>query len=168
MQMELQWTSYVAIVTGGIGAITGIAGSTMGYIAYRRSNQIKKSDRRLDLHSRRNDIESAYNELLDILPRAREAHRSITHPPGVSSSPKMDRFDTQLQQDGAVAGRMNVQLRSEGDDYSSMSLQELEDVLVRLDRIKHQLDSLVTKYRASIQEDQQRGRELRALTLGHT
>lgn len=40
---------YTGAITGVIGAISGIAGSVLGYIAYRRSDQLKALDLRLEL-----------------------------------------------------------------------------------------------------------------------
>jgi len=38
------WTDYVGAVAGVVGMLTGIFGAIMGYIGYRRSNQIKALD----------------------------------------------------------------------------------------------------------------------------
>ncbi|RMD18436.1 hypothetical protein EA837_03210, partial [Klebsiella pneumoniae] len=43
------WTDYVGVVTGLVGMMTGISGAVMGYLGYRRSNQIKALDLRLAL-----------------------------------------------------------------------------------------------------------------------
>jgi hypothetical protein len=45
---EPHCTGYVGIATGIVGSITGIAGEIMGYVSYRRSNNIKALDVRLE------------------------------------------------------------------------------------------------------------------------
>lgn len=41
--------SYVGMVTGVIGAVTGVAGGILGYIGYRKTNEIKSLDLRIEL-----------------------------------------------------------------------------------------------------------------------
>ena len=43
------WTSYVGMVADIVGAITGISGAIMGYISYRKSNEIESLGLRLEL-----------------------------------------------------------------------------------------------------------------------
>ena len=162
MQIESHWKSYVAIVTGSIGAITGIAGSIMGYIAYRRSNEIKKSDRRLDLHRLRNAAHITDTELSDILSRALLSRQSILNARGLFHSSMMERYRTEFEKDSERTRELSTQIPPEDVDYNSMSLQELEQEWVRLDRTKGRIDDLISKYRASIQRDDEDVKELRA------
>ena len=48
--------SIIGAVTGLIGGITGIAGLVVGYIGYRRSQQIKALDLRLELRKQVSDL----------------------------------------------------------------------------------------------------------------
>src|SRR6266508_6461106 len=48
--------SIIRAVTGLIGGITGIAGLVVGYIGYRRSQQIKALDLRLELRKQVSDL----------------------------------------------------------------------------------------------------------------
>ena len=153
MQIEPHWANYVAIVTGIIGAITGIAGSIMGYIAYRRSNEIKKSDRRLDLHKLRNDAHIAGTELLDLLSKALKSRKTIMNARGLFHSSIMQQYTSEHRRDLKRATELSRQIPAEDVDYDLMSLQQLEQELVGLDRIKGEIDHLISKYRASIDQD---------------
>ena len=47
------------------------------------------------------------------------------------------------------------QVPPEDVNYNSMSLKQLEQKVVRLDRIKREIDELVSKYQDSIRDDEQ-------------
>ena len=153
MQIEPHWMSYVAIATGIIGAITGIAGSIMGYIAYRRSNEIKRSDRRLNLHKLRNDVDIAGATLHDLLPEALESRKMMMHARGILHTGAMRRYTDEHTMDLKRATELSSRIPPEDVNYDSMSLQQLEQALVQLDRTKGQVNRLIDKYRDSIRED---------------
>ena len=158
MKIEPQWTSYVAIVTGIIGALTGIAGSLMGYIAYRRSNEIKNSDRRLTLHRLRNDSHFAATKLLDLLPKALKLRQLELNRRGMFQSGAMIRYTEEHARDSKRVAELSEQVPPEDVNYDSMSLRQLEQQVVRLDRIKREIDELICMYRDSIRiDEQQRG-----------
>ena len=142
-------------MTGIIGAFTGIAGSIMGYIAYRRSNEINKSDRRLDLHQLRNVIDFTARKLLEIFPQALQSRRSILSARGLLNSSLTKNYSAEHSKDGVRAKELSSQIPPEDIDYDSMSLKQLEQERVRLDRLKIEIDALLGKYQNSIQEDQQ-------------
>ena len=153
MQIETHWMNYVAIVTGIIGAITGIAGSIMGYIAYRRSNEIKKSDRRIDLHKLRNDAQIADTELSDILSKALLSRKSTMNGRGLLHSSLVRDYVAEHAKDLKHAKELSGEIPLEDVDYDSLSLKQLEQERVHLDRTKGSIDHLIRKYEDSIQED---------------
>jgi hypothetical protein len=81
--MESNLASYVGMVTGIIGALTGIAGSIMGYIAYHHSNEIKKSDRLLELEKLRNAVHVAAVGLIELMPKALASRKAVMNAGGV-------------------------------------------------------------------------------------
>lgn len=146
--------NYVAIGTGIIGALTGIAGSVMGYIAYRRANEIKKSDRRLDVHELRNGAQFAAKELHEVLPKALKSRKRLMTFRGLYQSGAMEVYKTEHTKDLDFAKDLIGQIPAEDTDFDSMNLQQLEQEWVRLDRIKSQVDQLLGKYQDSLQQDQ--------------
>ena len=146
----------VAIVTAIIGAITGIAGSIMGYVAYRRSNEIKKSDRRLDLHELTTDAQLAADGLLETLRQALKSRREGLSARGILHSSFMAQFATQHEEDSKRATELLNQIPTvaEDVDYDSMSLRQLEQEFARIYKIKGKIDQLNGKYRDSIEQDQ--------------
>ena len=161
MQPEPHWANYVAIVTGIIGAFAGIAGSIMGYIAYRRSNEIKRSDRRLDLKKLRNDVHFAAKGLNDLLPKALLSRQQVVHARGLLGSSIIEVFKVDHTTDLNRSRELSVQIPPEDIDYDSMPLRQLEEELVRIDRIKTEIDELLAKYQDSIQQDSELLREQR-------
>ena len=150
MQPEPQFTNYLAIVTGIIGTITGIAGLIMGYIAYRRSNEIKKSDRRLDVHKLRNDVHFAAKELLELLPKALLSHKEALSARGLLRSSIMEVYEAEHTKDLNHAKELSNQIPPEDTNYDSMNQQPLEQELVRLDRIRIEINGLLAKYQDSM------------------
>ncbi len=46
---EPHWMGYIGMVTGIVGAFTGIADAIMGYLSYKKSSSLKSLDLRLEL-----------------------------------------------------------------------------------------------------------------------
>ena len=142
------------IVTGAIGAITGVIGLIMAYRAYRRSNEIKKSDRRLTLHSIGNEVRIAANELRnDLLPGALTMRHALMEACGRSHSGLMQVYLREHEEDSKHALELSKRIPSEDLEYNSMSLQELEQELVGLDKLNGSINQLGNKYRSQIQQD---------------
>jgi hypothetical protein len=62
--------------TGYVGMVTGLIGATMGFIAYRRSNQIKALDLRIQL---RKDLTSGHESIATLRDLTNRADRSRRH-----------------------------------------------------------------------------------------
>ena len=70
----------IGAVTGIIGAITGSAALVLAWISYRRSQQIKALDLRLELRKQVSDVRAAVEELPDLLERSRASRISFLPP----------------------------------------------------------------------------------------
>lgn len=123
--MNQLFVSYVGIVTGVIGAITGIAGAIMGFIAYRRSNEIKRSDRRLDLNKERNAAHLAVVGLVDLLAEALESRKNIMAARGAYRSGAMVKYQTAYGADSMRVRDLARQVPPADTDFSSMSLEQV-------------------------------------------
>ena len=147
MQPEPHWMNYVAIATG-------IFGSIVGYIAYRRTNEIKKSDRRLNVHKVRNDVHFAAKGLHELLPKALKSRKRVMNFRGLYQSGAMEVYRDEHKKDVNRAKELSSQIPPADTNYDSMNLQQLEQEWVSLDRIKSQVDELLAKYQDSLQQDQ--------------
>lgn len=166
-QMDPHWITYIGIVTGLVGALTGIAGSIMGYVAYRRSNEIKRSDRRLDLHKVRNDAHVAIVQLLELLPDALRSREAIMSARGLFKSGAMKKYQDEHAKDLQRATELATKMPPVEVNYDSLSQHLLEKELVELDRTRGWIDALIQKYRASIEQDDRWRSELRADRRAH-
>ena len=146
----------IGAITGSIGAIAGIFGAIVGFIAYRRSNQLKKSDRCLSLQQVTNDAVFKGEQLLEILAKAFPSRMALFSLAGVPNSDILQTFEVQHQVDSNRAKELAQQITREAEntDYSAMSLHELEQGLVRIDKIRGEIDYLIDKYQKSIDEDE--------------
>lgn len=125
----------------------------MGYVAYRRTNETKKSDRRIDLHQLRNEVQMGITEVSILLPEALKSRKAILNARGLLHSSNMRDFSLEHKKDSQLAKKLSMQIPPETVTYDVMSLQEIEKELVELDRTKGRIDALLSKYRTSIQRD---------------
>lgn len=151
--MEIITPSDIAIGTGIVGAITGISGSVMGYIAIRRSNAIKKSDRRLEVSKLRNNAATACSELLKLMQKALTSRKWTFNNHGALNSSMCQLYEEEYAVDLAHAKQLSTRVPSEDTCYEHMNLLKLEREIVKLDRIKDEIDSLTRKYQESLEED---------------
>lgn len=159
--MQPDWTTYVGTIAGIIGALTGIAGAVMGWIAYRRSNQIQASDRRLELHKLRNSTHVAAVGLVDLLPQALRSRRAVLNARGVLHSSMTQQFEEQHAADSARATELAMQVPSTDESFDASSMEEIEERIVQLHRTKEWIDELLRKYTAHMDEDAKWRAELR-------
>lgn len=125
----------------------------MGYVAYRRTNETKKSDRRIDLHQLRNEVQMGITELFVLLPESLKSRKGILNARGLLHSSNMRDYSLEHKKDSQLAKRLSMQIPPETVTYDVMSLQEIEKELVKLDRTKGRIDALLGKHRTSIQRD---------------
>ena len=133
--------------------------SWIDYIAYRRSNEIKKSDRLLNLKKLRNGVHFAAKGLFERLPKALLSHKAALTASGLLLSRGMEVYEAEHTKDLNHAKELSNQIPPDDTNYVSMNQQQLEQELVRLDRIEIEINELLAKYQDSIQQDR-RVREL--------
>ena len=165
--MEPSWATYIGTVTGIIGTLTGIAGLIMGWIAYRRSNQIQTVERRLELNKLRNSANVAVVGLVDMLPQAVQSRRAVLNARGVLHSSMMRQFEEQHQRDLERAKDLAAQVPSADESFDSLSVEEIEAKIVQLHRTKEWIDELMRTYSDHLADDDKWRAELRNAQLGH-
>ena len=84
--MDPATLALIGAVTGVLGAVTGIAGFVLGVIGYRRSNQIKALDLRLELRKRRADLQLMLDDLAPLLHRAQGSRGAVLAATGLARS----------------------------------------------------------------------------------
>src|SRR5260370_19210530 len=68
---------WLGIITGCIGAVTGIAGSVMGYVSLRRVRRLKALDLRLELRKAEADARAISSELPALLAKSDRSRMAV-------------------------------------------------------------------------------------------
>lgn len=159
---DAAWISYTGAITGIVGAITGIAGAVMGYISYRRTEDLKSLDLRLELKKAESDLHLTVSELPGQIEHAKRSRQSILSANGQYRSGIAQKWATQWEQDLSAADEMLSKLPSLENDYSSFSQKELEARLVSLHREAALATKLKEKYEAEVAADEKERDRIRA------
>jgi len=157
---EPQWMAYAGVVSGLVGAATGIGGAVMGWIAYRRSNQIKALDMRLEMRKAVNGVEQIVGELNELLPFANESRKRVMAARGLHGSGAMKVWEEQFRKDHASFRELAARKPS-AEALGDLKPEGLETQLAEAHKLLLALTTLVNKYSASVAEDDQHRAELR-------
>jgi uncharacterized protein YsxB (DUF464 family) len=145
--------SYVGMVTGIIGSITGIAGGILGYIGYRKSNEIKSLDLRIELRKGISEFEVLFLKTEELLPYANKSRRAVAAALGAFQSGAMVKWNQDYENDLAVLKNLseNKPIISNPEKLSQISL---EQEIINFHGLQLQLKELNEKYTAHLQADE--------------
>jgi hypothetical protein len=160
--LEPIWLSYAGVVTGLIGAVTGIAGSVMGYIAYRRSEELKALDLRLELRKSENDVHSAIKELPATLEQAKKSREAVASANGGLGSGALAKWLGEWDEDFAEVKKLETQLPSDNPDYTTLDHIELETKLITIYALNAKVSKLQEKYNSMLAADDTEREQIRA------
>jgi len=161
------WLGYAGAITGVIGAITGIAGSVLGFIAYRRSDQLKALDLRLELRKSVTSLVAEANELLPLLEHAKKSKAAVAAAVGIYKSGATEKWIAECDADIVKVKVLLEKLPNPQDQYFDLSPTALETKLVEI----HGLKETVSRYHKSYDEsiatdDKDRARIVAARNAG--
>ncbi|WP_303903038.1 hypothetical protein [Thiohalomonas denitrificans] len=158
--MNSNTIAYVGMWTGIIGALTGVAGSIMGFVAYRHSREVREADRRLELDKLRNAAHVAAVSLVDLLPRALQSRKAVLNARGMLHSGLMQRFQEQYERDLKRATELAGMVPNTQAAFGSLSVSALEKQIIELDRTKGWIDELLNTYQTAVAEDEKMREEI--------
>lgn len=156
------WLSYTGVTTGVIGAVTGITGSILGYIAYRRTDQLKTLDLRLDLRKSETDLIADGKELVPLLDYAKNSKMAVSAAAGMRNSGAISNWTSEWEADRTSAVMLTEGLPSTNDDYSDLSPTELETKLVQVHTLQSAIARLKKKYEGSVASDDRDREQIKA------
>ncbi|CAN7766076.1 hypothetical protein LJR034_007420 [Caballeronia sp. LjRoot34] len=139
--------------TGYVGMATGIFGAVMGFIGYRRSNQIKALDLRLELRKALGDAHNSLSTLRALVNAAAGSRRAVLAAKGLGGSGAMAAWHQMTDADLAEIDKIAASIRSEGADFSALSAEPLESEIVAAHKIKNSLSTLIDKYHGELAAD---------------
>jgi hypothetical protein len=150
---DADWPGYVGAVTGAISLV--VSG-----IAYRRSNQIKRLDMRLELRKALGEAHQSLTTLQTLMTSATGSRSAVLAAKGLYRSGNMVIWEQMLATDRAEVEKITASIRSEDADFATLSVEQLESETVAAHKIKTSLTTLVDKYRGELAADDEARRQI--------
>lgn len=147
------WTSYVGMATGIIGAITGASGAIMGFISYRRSNEIKSLDLRLEYRKALNNYSSSITKADELLPYANKSRERVASAIGNLRSGAMQIWKQEYETDTAKFKDLSDNAPSPDENHDNLNTKQLEAKLVEIHKLQNEIDNLIDKYQKTLDAD---------------
>ena len=119
----------IGTVTGIVGAITGPAGCVIGWISYRRSQQIKTLDLRLELRKQVSGVRVDIEALPALLERARASRSAVRSAMGRGQQSGDNLiWKAELENDLKTVQALSCELPDAKETYQRSKPQKLEQV----------------------------------------
>ena len=150
---DLAYLGYAGVITGVIGAVTGVAGSVLGYIAYRRSDQLKALDLRLELRKNVTLLISDASELLPLFEHAQRSKLAVAAATGMYKSGATEKWVSEYEVDKIAAIALIEKLPRADESFTELSPSNLESKLVEIHSQQDAISRLHKKYDESIAVD---------------
>lgn len=150
---EQDWLGYAGVITGVIGAITGVVGSALGFVAYRRTDQIKALDLRLELRKNNASLISDGNELLPLVEHAERSRLAVASAKGMYNSGATEKWVSECKGDRSIIESLIIKIPDAGEIYNDLSASELESKLVEIHTLQDKISRFRKKYDDSIASD---------------
>jgi hypothetical protein len=151
---EADLLAYTGTMTGIVGAITGIAGAIMGYVGYRRTEDLKALDLRIELQKANSDLRQLVLDLPSHLEFARKSRKAVSSATGRLDSGALEQWLSECEVDLAAASSMIAGLPSPEGRYQGLSHADLEQKLVEVHVAASEAAKLRQKYDASLAADE--------------
>lgn len=151
---ESVWLSYAGAITGAVGAITGIAGAVMGYISYRRTQDLKALDLRIELKKAENELRELVRELPTHLEYAKKSRNAVSSATGRLGSGALKKWLAEWETDLASVNSMVSALpASNAAGYQQLNHDALEEKLIDVHAALGAARKLGEKYDKSLAAD---------------
>jgi hypothetical protein len=152
----------IGAVTGIIGAITGSAALLLAWISYRRSQQIKALDLRLELRKQVSDVRTVVAALPDLLERSRASRIGVLAAIGVLKSGAFEIWEAGLESDLKTAQALTWEVPDADETYQRSKYQDLETKLVEVHTLAGNAARLRDKYQTELAYDDKQRDHIKA------
>jgi hypothetical protein len=152
----------VGDVTGIVGAITGPAALVLAWISYRRSQQFKRLDLRLELRKQVSGLRAVVEALPELSERTRLSRTAVLAAMGLSQSGPFLSFKAAWESDLKAAQDLARELPDADETYQRLKHQDLETKLVEVHALATRAAGLRDKYLASLASDTKNREHIRA------
>ena len=148
------WTSYV-------GMITGVSGAIMGFISYRRSARLKTLDLRLELRKAMNELHQQHKQVSDLIAYANGSRKAVAAAMDNLRSGRMKLWEEAVEADKDRLNKLKEGLPIAGETFAGLKAEELESRLVDIHNKQCEVNSLLNKYKAEVESDDEARRHIR-------
>lgn len=153
----------IGTVTGIIGAITGPAGCLIGWISYRRSQQIKTLDLRLELRKQVSGVRVDIEALPALLERARASHSAVRAAMGRGQQSGDNLiWKAELENNLKTVQALACELPDAKETFQRSKPQKLENKLVELHALAAKAAQFRNKYETALASDDRDRDHIRA------
>jgi hypothetical protein len=153
----------IGTVTGIVGAITGPAGCVIGWISYRRSQQIKTLDLRLELRKQVSGVRVDIEALPALLERARASRSAVRSAMGRGQQSGDNLiWNAELENDLKTVQALACELPDAKETYQRSKPQKLENKLVEVHALAAKAAQLRNKYETALASDDKDRDHIRA------
>ena len=150
------WLSYVAMITGSIGAITGITGAVTGITSLRRVRRMKALDLRLELRKAEADLRANSSHLPELLEKADRSHMAVAAFDGSINSGAIGLWKSEVVADKNKVRALLANVPQAEADYRTLTAEELESKIVATHRLRSAIDQMRDKYIAALAADERK------------
>lgn len=141
-----EWLSY-------IGAITGISGAVMGFLAFRRTGKFKAIELRVALRKAQCTLKADAEELEPLLNNAKKSRERVSAASGSFGSGATKQWLADWDADVTSAKSLSAEAGAFQKDCSKLSFATLESEQVAAHVLQRKIDTLKSKYQKSLAQD---------------
>ncbi len=145
MSAEPNWISYLPMILGSVGAITGV-------LSYRNSKNFKSLDLRIELRKSCQDLILIHESVMNLLESTDKSRKAIYAASGQLDSGAMVKWTQKYEEDYKYLHEMSDDI-TEGFSFANMNTSELEDKLVEVSGFTTGLRIIEKRYLGYLEED---------------
>ena len=160
---DFSWLQPFGAATGLVGTISGLVGAFLGYKGYRRANEVKALDLRLELRRTAVDARAIVGGLPSLLEQANISRRNTFVARGLQGSTMVAEWTKSWNADWKEVTSLKGELPASDNDQTAIDdHRELESRLVSIHRLVNRANQLRTKYEEELARDERlRDRRIR-------
>ncbi|TKF79829.1 hypothetical protein FCV62_07405 [Vibrio kanaloae] len=150
---ELNWVDFAGIFFGLIGTITGCTGAIVSYKNYKKVQQVKSLDLRIELRRTINEIRALLLEASILLPKAFKSRLAVHSATGKLRSGATANWHTEHKKDLKLLEEISERFSRAEKIINVDSYETLEQKLDSIDQLKREIAPIVSKYQDSLKDD---------------
>ncbi|CAK2014865.1 DNA repair protein [Vibrio crassostreae] len=150
---EINWIDYIGIVLGLIGTATGCTGALISYKNYKKVQQVKSLDLRIELRRTVNEVRALLIETENLLPRAYKSRLSVHSAKGILCSGFTAKWQAEHTKDRQSLESIKERFNRAEHNLNTDSYETLEQKLDAIEQLKLGVLPIVTKYQEALKED---------------